>query len=326
MTETNETPDILAAARDVLRLEADAVRALADRVGGNFADCCRMLGGCAGRIIVIGMGKSGHVAQKIAATFASTGSPAFFVHPAEASHGDLGMITCDDVVLALSNSGETPELLSLMPRLRGIGVPIIAMTGRNDSALAAKADLHLDVQVAREACPLNLAPTSSTTAALAMGDALAVALMHVRGFEAEDFAHTHPGGNLGRRLLTTARDVMHSGARIPRVAADALLRDALPEISEKGLGMTTVLDSDGRLVGVFTDGDLRRSLAEAIDIHSTPVAQVMTRNFQTAAPDELAVDILHRMRDGRFNAVPVVQDGELVGALNMHDLVAAGIR
>ncbi len=326
MTETNETPDILAAARDVLRLEADAVRALADRVGANFADCCRMLGSCAGRIIVIGMGKSGHIAQKIAATFASTGSPAFFVHPAEASHGDLGMITRGDIVLALSNSGETPELLSLIPRLRGTGVPVIAMTGQNDSTLAAKADLHLDVQVAREACPLNLAPTSSTTAALAMGDALAVALMHVHGFQAEDFAHTHPGGNLGRRLLTTARDVMRSGARIPRVAADALLRDALPEISEKGLGMTTVLDPDGRLVGVFTDGDLRRSLAEAVDIHRTPIAQVMTRHFQTAAPDELAVDILHRMRDGRFNAMPVVQDGELVGALNMHDLVAAGIR
>lgn len=326
MTETNETPDVLAAARDVLRLEAEAVRALADRIGDHFADCCRMLGGCAGRIIVTGMGKSGHVGQKIAATFASTGSPAFFVHPAEASHGDLGMITRDDVVLALSNSGETPELLNLMPRLRGIGVPIVAMTGQGDSALAAKADLHLDVRVAREACPLNLAPTSSTTAALAMGDALAVALMHVRGFRAEDFAHTHPGGSLGRRLLTTARDVMRNGARIPRIAADALLRDALPEISEKGLGMTTVLDPEGRLVGVFTDGDLRRSLAEAVDIHRTPVAQVMTRDFQTAAPDELAVDILHRMRDGRFNAVPVVQDGELVGALNMHDLIAAGIR
>ncbi len=326
MNRETDTSDILALAQDVLNLEADTVRAQAEHMNHVFADCCRLLGSCKGRIIVIGIGKSGHVGQKIAATFASTGSPAFFVHPAEASHGDLGMIRTDDVVLALSNSGETPELIGLLPILRRIGAPLIAITGEHESTLATAADLHLELQIEREACPLNLAPTSSTTATLAIGDALAIALMEIRGFRAEDFAHNHPGGSLGRRLLTTVGDIMRSGADIPQVRAGTLLRDALPEISEKGLGMTTVLDDGGQLIGVFTDGDLRRSLAEAVDIHRTPIEEAMTRDFQVAAPDELAADVLHRMRDRRFNAVPVMQKKELVGALNMHDLIAAGIR
>ena len=326
MIDSDNTSDILEIARDVLRQEADTVRQLADHTGEDFVDCCRALGKCAGRIIVIGMGKSGHIGQKIAATFASTGSPSFFVHPAEASHGDLGMITRDDIVLTLSNSGETEELLNLLPLLRQIGTTIIALTGHPESTLARKADLHLEIPVEREACPLNLAPTSSTTATLAMGDALAVALMHVHGFKPEDFAYNHPGGSLGRQLLTTVHDVMRSGENIPKVAVGTLLRDALPEISEKGLGMTTVLDPDGQILGVFTDGDLRRCLADEVDIHATAVDQVMTKDFQTAAPDELARDVLHRMRDLRFNAAPVMQDGKLIGVLNMHDLITAGLR
>ncbi len=326
MSDSNQTSDILEVARDVLIQEAGAVRFLADRVGPDFAECCRTLSRCAGHIIVIGMGKSGHIGQKIAATFASTGSPSFFVHPAEASHGDLGMITRSDVALALSFSGETEEMLNLLPLVRQIGSTIIAMTGRPESALARQADLHLEIPVEREACPLNLAPTSSTTATLAMGDALAMALMHVHGFKPEDFANTHPGGSLGRQLLTTVRDVMRDGTGVPRVAIGTLLRDALPEISGKGLGMTTVLDRNGRIVGVFTDGDLRRCLADEVDIHDTAVERAMTRDFQSAAPDELAQDVLHRMRDRRFNAIPVLRDGELVGALNMHDLIAAGLR
>lgn len=326
MTDSEHTSEILEVGRDVLRQEADAVSSLADRTGDDFVECCQVLSKCTGHIIVIGMGKSGHIGQKIAATFASTGSPSFFVHPAEASHGDLGMITRNDVVLTLSFSGETEELLNLLPLVRQIGATIIALTGQPESTLARKADLHLEIPVAREACPLNLAPTSSTTATLAMGDALAVALMHVHGFKPEDFASTHPGGNLGRQLLTTVRDVMREGEKIPKVAVGTLLRDALPEISEKGLGMTTVLDENGRVVGVFTDGDLRRCLADAVDVHVTTVDQVMTQDFQTAAPDELARDVLHRMRDRRFNAAPVMQDKQLVGVLNMHDLVAAGLR
>ena len=325
MTKLLDTEKILQTAREVLRLEADAVRDLADDVGGPFADCCRLLVGCAGRIIVIGMGKSGHIAQKIAATLASTGSPAFFVHPAEASHGDLGMITAEDVVLALSYSGETGELLSLLPLLRQRSIPIIAMTGQANSKLADIADLHLDIKVEREACPLNLAPTASTTAALAMGDALAVALMHLRGFKAEDFAVNHPGGSLGRKLLTKVSDVMRCGTQIPKVPSGTSLRNALPEISGKGLGMTCVLDDNGQLIGVFTDGDLRRSLADNTDL-DTPIETVMTCDFQSATADELAAEVLHRMRDAHFHAIPVLEDGTLVGALDMHDLLALGLR
>ena len=321
-----DTPALLEAGREVLRTEADAVAALAERLDDGFAACCRMLAGCAGRVAVLGMGKSGHVAQKLAATFASTGTLAFFVHPAEAGHGDLGMLAPGDVALALSNSGETPELLELIPQLRRLRVPLIALAGNPESTLARRADLCLDAAVAREACPLNLAPTASTTAALALGDALAVALMHMRGFDAEDFARSHPGGDLGRRLLTTAGDLMREFERTPRVALGTLLRDALPEISEKGLGMTTVLDADGALAGVFTDGDLRRCLAEAVDLQATAVDSVMTREFLAVDADDLAVDVLLRMRDRRVTAVPVLRSGALAGALNMHDLIAAGIR
>ena len=326
MTEKTQDLDILESAREVLTLESKTLRNLAERLDASFADCCRLLGGCTGRIIVIGIGKSGHVGQKIAATFASTGSPAFFVHPAEASHGDLGMILPNDVCLALSNSGETPELLSLIPRLRQMEVTLIAITGSRDSTLARSATLSLELPIEREACPLNLAPTSSTTATLAMGDALAITLMRLRGFKEKDFAITHPGGSLGKRLLTTVGDLMRQGEQIPRVSADALLRDALSEISGKGLGMTTVLDEHEHLIGVFTDGDLRRSLADAVDIHTVTVAEVMTREFQFAQASELAVDALHRMRDHHINAMPVLQDDQLIGAFNMHDLLTAGIR
>ena len=326
MNDSEHTSDILEIAHGVLRQEADAVRRLVEHTGEDFVECCQALSRCTGHIIVMGMGKSGHIGQKIAATFASTGSPAFFVHPAEASHGDIGMITRNDIVLTLSYSGETRELLDLLPLVRQVGATIIALTGEAGSTLARKADLRLVIPVEREACPLNLAPTSSTTATLALGDALAVALMHVHGFNPEDFASTHPGGSLGRQLLTTVRDVMRDGAGIPKVSVGTLLRDALPEISEKGLGMTTVLDANERIVGVFTDGDLRRCLADEVDIHVTTVDQVMTRDFQAAAPEELAQDVLHRMRDRRFNATPVMQGGRLVGVLNMHDLIAAGLR
>ncbi len=318
--------DVLKIGRETLLLEADTVRGLVDQLDETFVACCQMLSGYTGRIIVTGMGKSGHVGQKIAATFASTGSPAFFVHPAEASHGDLGMITADDIVLVLSNSGETPELLGLMPRLRTLGVTIISLTGNRDSELAQSAELSLELRIDREACPLNLAPTASTTAMLAMGDALAMTLSRLRGFEAKDFANTHPGGDLGRRLLTTVSDLMRQGEQIPRVSQDTLLRDALPEISEKGLGMTTVLDAKGQLIGVFTDGDLRRCVDDAVDIHSVLISEVMTREFQVATPDELAADALRRMRDCRINAMPVLEDRQLIGAFNMHDLIKAGIR
>ena len=321
-----DSAELLDAAREVLRTEADAVAALAERLDDQFAACCRLLAGCEGRVAVLGMGKSGHVAQKLAATFASTGTLAFFVHPAEAGHGDLGMLAPGDAALALSNSGETPELLDLIPQLRRLQIPLLALTGNPESTLARRADLCLDAAVAREACPLNLAPTASTTAALALGDALAVALMHMRGFRAEDFARSHPGGDLGRRLLTTAGDLMRGLERTPRVALGTLLRDALPEISEKGLGMTTVLDAGGALAGVFTDGDLRRCLAEAVDIHATAIDGVMTRGFLSVDAGELAVDVLLRMRDRRVTAVPVLRGGALAGALNMHDLIAAGIR
>ena len=318
--------DPLDAAREVLRLEAEALQALSARLDESFAACCRALAACRGRVVVLGIGKSGHIAQKIAATFASTGTLAFFVHPAEAGHGDLGMIAVGDLVLALSNSGETPELLELIPQLRRLGVPLIALTGAPESTLAARADLRLDAAVEREACPLNLAPTTSTTAALALGDALAVALMRMRGFRERDFARSHPAGSLGRRLLTTAGDLMRGAERVPRVASGTLLRDALPEIAEKGLGMTTVTGPDGALLGVFTDGDLRRCLAEEKDIHRTAIDDVMTRDFLSADAEELAVDVLLRMRNRRVSAVPVLEGGQVAGALNMHDLIAAGIQ
>jgi len=310
----------------VLKVEAQAITHLAQRLDDGFVHACHILLACQGRIVVIGMGKSGHIGGKIAATLASTGSPAFFVHPAEASHGDLGMITPTDVVLALSNSGETVEIVTLLPLIKRLGVPLIALTGNAHSTLGCAASVHIDVGVEQEACPLGLAPTASTTAALAMGDALAVSLLEARGFTAEDFARSHPGGQLGRRLLLLIDDIMHSGDHIPRNAPEDLLGVALMEMTRKGLGMTVITDSDRRVLGVLTDGDLRRALDRRIDVHSSPVAAVMTRDCKTVSPGLLAAEALHLMDTNKINALPVVDDAHrLVGAFNMHDLLRAGV-
>jgi arabinose-5-phosphate isomerase len=313
-------------ARDVLQTEAGAVLALADRLDERFTRAVELLLACKGRVVVSGIGKSGHIARKIAATLASTGTPALFVHAAEAAHGDLGMITRDDVLLALSYSGEGDELLMMLPVAKREGTPLIAMTGNDSSSLARLADVHLDVRVDKEACPLNLAPTSSTTAMLALGDALAVACLDARGFGPDDFARSHPAGALGRRLLTYVRDVMRTGDRIPRVNLDTSLIDALREISRKQLGMTAVLDAEDRLQGIFTDGDLRRLLERATDVRSVKLADVITRHPLTIAPDVLAVEAAQLMDQRKKNQLLVVDgSGALVGALHMHDLMAAKV-
>lgn len=281
---------------------------------------------CKGRVVVTGMGKSGHIGHKIAATLASTGTPAFFVHPGEASHGDMGMITSQDVVIAISNSGNTSEVVTILPLIKRMGAPLISMTGNPDSTLAKEAVANLDVSVETEACPLGLAPTSSTTATLVMGDALAVALLEARGFSAEDFAFSHPGGSLGRRLLLHVSDIMHTGERIPSVSEDTPLSGALLEISRKGLGMTTVVDADGRMTGIFTDGDLRRTLDKSLDVHTTPMRDVMTRNGRTIQPEQLAAEALNIMEGLKISALPVTDSsGTVVGAINMHDLLRAGV-
>jgi len=319
--------DFAASGRRVLEVETQGLAALAGRIDGAFSAACRLLLGCRGRIVCIGMGKSGHVARKIAATLASTGTPAFYVHPGEAGHGDLGMITDDDAVLALSYSGETDELLMLLPVLKRQGNALVAMTGRPESTLATTADIHLDVSVPAEACPLDLAPTTSTTATLALGDALAVALLEARGFTADDFARSHPAGSLGRRLLLHITDVMHSGDEIPRVHADATLSEALVEMSRKRLGMTAVVDDDGRLLGLYTDGDLRRSLDDAaVDLRVTRIDQVMTRTPKSIGSDALAVEAARMMEAHKINALLVVDDAlRVVGALNIHDLLRARV-
>jgi arabinose-5-phosphate isomerase len=310
----------------VIDTELEAVSALRDRVNADFVKACEFMLECDGRIVVIGMGKSGHIGSKVAATLASTGTPAFFVHPGEASHGDLGMITGKDVVLALSNSGETTEILTILPLIKRLGVPLIAMTGRPASTLAQCASAHLDVSVEREACPLGLAPTSSTTAALVMGDALAVALLEARGFTAEDFAMSHPGGLLGRRLLLHVSDIMHTGSSIPTIDESALISDALIEMSEKGLGMTAVLDGDQQVVGIFTDGDLRRVLAQEVDIHTQPLSAFITRECKTGQPDMLAAEALELMQRYKINGLLIINDQQrLAGAINMHDLLRAGV-
>lgn len=311
---------------EVLDLEANAVRALCERIDGGFVRACELMLACQGRIVVSGMGKSGHIGSKIAATLASTGSPAFFVHPGEASHGDLGMITFQDVVLAISNSGETDELLTIVPIIKRLGVPLISMTGNPRSRLAQQADVNLDISVEKEACPLNLAPTSSTTATLALGDALAVSLLKIRGFTADDFARSHPGGKLGRRLLLAVGDVMHRGEAVPSVAPQTPLRDALEEMSRKGLGFTTVTDAEGRLLGVYTDGDLRRTLDHGIDVRTAPVGSLMTTPCQATTAETLAVEALNLMEERKINALPVVDaEGRVIGALNMHDLLRSGV-
>ncbi len=313
--------------RAVLESEAKAVTALIDRLGDDFNRACDLILASHGRIVVTGMGKSGHIGNKIAATLASTGTPAFFMHPGEASHGDLGMITAEDLVIALSNSGETSEINLLLPLLKRLGIPLIALTGNAASTLAETADIHLDVSVEEEACPLGLAPTSSTTAALAMGDALAVALLQARGFTREDFAFSHPGGQLGRSLLLRVCDIMHQGEQIPLVYEDSLVRDTLIEMSAKGMGMAGILDRDsGKLLGIYTDGDLRRTFEQKPDISDARVGDYMTPGCITIGETPIATEALKIMQDKKINALFVVGDqGEVKGALNMHDLIRAGI-
>ncbi|MCR8921564.1 KpsF/GutQ family sugar-phosphate isomerase [Dasania sp. GY-MA-18] len=309
-----------------INIERDAVASLIDKVDKQFDLACQLILQCQGRVVVTGMGKSGHIGTKIAATLASTGTPAMFVHPGEASHGDMGMITAQDVVIALSNSGSTAEVVTLLPLLKRLGIALITITGNPDSILSQTADANLDVSVAQEACPLNLAPTSSTTASLVMGDALAIALLEARGFTAEDFAFSHPGGALGRQLLLKVDDVMHSGEQIPKVASGTLLSDALLEVSRKGLGMTTVVDKNNVLIGLFTDGDLRRALDHSIDIHNTRIDEVMTVNSKTAHPGMLAAEILGLMDEYKINSMAVVDsDKHPVGAVHLHDLLKAGV-
>ena len=315
-----------ATARRVLEIERDALDALLPRIDAGFAEACRLLLGCRGRVVVTGMGKSGHVGGKIAATLASTGTPSFFVHPGEASHGDLGMITRDDAVIAISNSGETSEVLTILPLIKRMGVPLVSMTGRPASTLAKAADVHLDVSVDQEACPLNLAPTASTTATLAMGDALAVALLEARGFTPEDFALSHPGGTLGRRLLLKVADLMHGGDRIPKVPADASLSAALLEMTQKGLGMTAIVDEADRVLGIFTDGDLRRVLDANLDVRTARIAEVMTRGGRHIGASQLAAEAVHLMEKHRITVLMVLDaDRHVQGVLHMHDLLRAGV-
>lgn len=314
------------AGKRTVELEAGAISSLGDKIDAGFIKACELILACEGRVVVTGMGKSGHICNKIAATLASTGTPAFFVHPGEASHGDLGMITRKDVVLAISNSGTTAEVVTILPLIKRMGAPLISMTGAPGSALATAAQAHLDVSVEQEACPLGLAPTSSTTAALVMGDALAIALLEARGFSAEDFAFSHPGGALGRRLLLKVEDIMHTGADIPIVSQNTMMSEALLEVTAKKLGITTVVDDDGKLIGIFTDGDLRRALDQSIDIHTTPIDQVMTRQCKTIQSGQLAAEALNLMQDNKINALVVLdQDHRPEGALNMHDLLRAGV-
>ena len=310
----------------VIQVEAEAIQALSAHINSNFVNACKLIFSCKGRVIVTGMGKSGHIAGKIAATLASTGTPAFFVHPGEASHGDLGMITPQDVVLALSNSGETEEILTILPLLKRIGVPLIAMTGNPASTLGTMATTHINVSVSQEACPLGLAPTSSTTAALVMGDALAVSLLEARGFTRDDFALSHPGGSLGRRLLLRVSDIMHTGTDIPSVPEQVFISHALLEMSEKKLGMTAVIDSQNKVIGVFTDGDLRRTLAKNINLNETAISEVMTQACTVISADILAAEAMQIMESKQINALLVVDnDRKAIGALNMHDLLRAGI-
>jgi arabinose-5-phosphate isomerase len=311
--------------RQALTVEIDGLRAQLPRLGTDFARACRICLNCRGRVVVTGMGKSGHIGGKIAATLASTGTPSFFVHPGEASHGDVGMITRDDAVLALSNSGETVEILTILPVIKRLGVPLIAFTGNSESALARIATVHLDISVPAEACPLNLAPTASTTAALAVGDALAVALLKARGFTEEDFARSHPAGALGRRLLFV-KDVMRSGTHIPTVRADTTLAEGLLEVTSKGLGMTAIVDDSMHVLGVFTDGDLRRALDRAADLRTTRMDQVMTVGPKFVLPSTLAAEAVHLMETHRITSLIVLDDDRnIVGALNVHDLLRAGV-
>lgn len=317
---------LLALAAEVLDIESRAVDALRSRLDASFAAACELCMDTPGRIVVTGMGKSGHIGNKIAATLASTGTPSFFMHPGEASHGDLGMITGQDVLLAVSYSGETDEVLTILPLVKRMGAKLLSLTGKPNSTLAKAADVHLDVSVSEEACPLNLAPTASTTATLAMGDALAVALLKNRGFTAEDFAMSHPSGSLGKRLLLRVADVMRSGADVPKVTADVLLGEGLIEMSQKGLGMTAIVDADDKVLGIFTDGDLRRALDAGVDVRKTVMQEIMHPKCKTTSADILAAEAVHIMEENKITGLLVVdEDGRLVGALNIHDLFRAGI-
>jgi len=318
-------PNFIQSAQRVLDIEADAVRHLIDNLDQHFEKACELIIQCEGRVIVTGMGKSGHIANKIAATLASTGTPAFFVHPGEASHGDLGMITPKDLVLAISNSGETPEVLTILPIIKRMGVPLIGIAGAPQSTLANLSDAYLDVHVNKEACPMNLAPTASTTATLAMGDALAIAVLNARDFNEQDFARSHPGGSLGRRLLLYVQDIMHTGDDIPLTQSQQPLSDALVEMSTKGLGMTGIVDKENRLLGIYTDGDLRRSLADSVSL-DTPIDTIMSCKPITVAADILAAELVAMMKNNRINSVFVTRaDQQVIGALNMHDLLKAGV-
>ena len=322
----NQSSDLIHSAQRTIRLEIEAIQGLLERLDGDFVRASEMILASKGRVVVVGMGKSGHIGNKIAATLASTGTTSFFVHPAEASHGDMGMITRDDIILALSNSGSTHEIVTLLPLIKRLGIKMISLTGDPDSILAKAADVNLNARVAHEACPLNLAPTSSTTAALVMGDALAVALLDARGFTAEDFAFSHPGGALGRRLLLKVENVMHSGDALPSVQRGTLLRDALLEMTRKGLGMTAILETDGTLAGIFTDGDLRRTLDRPVDIRQTTIDEVMTVHGKTVHAEMLAAEALKIMEDHKIGALVVVdQNDRPVGAFNLQDLLRAGV-
>ena len=326
MPVTLNNDELLQLARDTLAIEARALERVSSRLDDQFGAACRLCMATTGRVVVTGMGKSGHIASKIAATLASTGTPAFFMHPAEASHGDLGMITGDDLLLAISYSGETAEVLTILPLVKRMGARLVSMTGNPRSSLARLADAHLDVSVSEEACPLNLAPTASTTATLAMGDALAVALLKSRGFTVEDFARSHPSGSLGKRLLLRVADVMRTGDDVPAVLPDVPLRDGLMEMTAKGLGMTAIVDSGRRILGIFTDGDLRRALDDGADVHSTTMSDVMHVNCKTTVPDILAAEAVKVLEDNRITSLLVADDERrLIGALNVHDLFRAGI-
>jgi arabinose-5-phosphate isomerase len=321
-----DSAQLQASGRRVLEIERQAFAGLLERLGDDFAGACALMLNCSGRVVVTGMGKSGHIGGKIAATLASTGTPAFFVHPGEASHGDLGMITPQDVVVAISYSGETAEVVTILPLIKRMGTPLIAMTGKPGSTLARLADVHLDVSVEQEACPHNLAPTASTTATLALGDALAIALLEARGFTQEDFALSHPGGSLGRRLLLRIEDLMHKGDRLPKVPLGTPMSQALLEMTRKGLGMTAIVDASDRVIGIYTDGDLRRSLEEQIDLRTATIDQVMTRGGKRAQPNWLAAEAVRLMQKHQITAL-LVTDSEdrLQGVIHMHDLLRAGV-
>lgn len=312
-------------ATQVIDIEKQAISELYQYINDDFEQACQLMFHCKGRIVVTGMGKSGHIGGKIAATLASTGTPAFFVHPGEASHGDLGMITRDDIVLAIANSGETSEVLAIIPVLKRLGIPLIAMTGNPESTLAKLANIHICIKTSLEACPLGLAPTSSTTATLVMGDAIAVALLNAKDFTADDFALSHPGGSLGKRLLLRLQDVMHTDERVPVVYEHEKIKDALVEMSLKGLGMTAIINKNGELTGLFTDGDLRRIFDEKIDLHHADIATVMTKNPQVADGNMLAAEALKIMEDKKINGLIIVENNKPIGAMNMHDLLKSGV-